>query len=71
MSASRESRSLRNWFDARGWRNIVIAMPYVWLVFFFLLPAVIVLAMSFAWQAIASPPMTYGHVWPYLNGANF
>jgi putrescine transport system permease protein len=70
VSASPSSR-LRRWFDTIGWRNIVISFPYVWLLLFFFLPAIIVLAMSLAWQASASPPITYSGAWPHINIANF
>jgi putrescine transport system permease protein len=36
------------WFNRRGWRDLIIAIPYGWLVTFFLLPFLIVVAMSVA-----------------------
>jgi len=36
------------WFDRRGWRDLIIGLPYVWLVVFFLIPFAIVIAMSVA-----------------------
>ncbi len=41
-----------------GWRSIVVFIPYVWLLFFFLLPFFIVAKISLAEQVIASPPFT-------------
>ena len=41
-----------------GWRSIVIFVPYVWLLLFFLLPFFIVAKISLAELAIASPPFT-------------
>jgi putrescine transport system permease protein len=37
-------------------RKLVIALPYVWLVAFFLVPFLIVLKISFSQSAIALPP---------------
>lgn len=70
MAAMSSSR-LRRWFDARGWRDILISIPYLWLTLFFMLPAIIVLAMSLAFQASASPPIAFGNAWPYINATNF
>ena len=40
----------------RGGRGLVIAIPYLWLAFFFLLPFLIVFAISLSEAAIARPP---------------
>jgi len=40
-------------------RALVLFLPYAWLVLFFLLPFLIVLEVSFAYQVIAQPP--YSH----------
>ena len=39
-------------------RRLIIAVPYLWLLLFFLIPFVIVLKISFANSAIAIPPYT-------------
>jgi len=62
--------SLRNWFNRRGWRNIIIASPYVWLLAFFLLPFLIVIAMSLATRAGTSPPFAFADTWPYVDFGN-
>ncbi len=49
-------RALSDWFHRRGWAQGIIAISYVWLLFFFLLPFVIVLAMSFATRTPTAPP---------------
>lgn len=59
------------WFDRRGWRDVIIGTPYLWLIAFFLLPFVIVVAMSFARRAELSPPIAFLDEWPYLQGQNF
>lgn len=41
-----------------GGRGLVIAVPYLWLILFFLVPFLIVLKISFAEAALAQPPFT-------------
>lgn len=41
-----------------GWRSIVVFIPYVWLMLFFLLPFFIIAKISVAELIIASPPFT-------------
>ncbi|MBS0562938.1 MAG: ABC transporter permease [Proteobacteria bacterium] len=48
------------WFNRRGWADITIATPFLWLVVFFLLPFLIVAAMSFALRTSTSPPFSFG-----------
>jgi putrescine transport system permease protein len=60
-----------SWFNRRGWRDMIIAIPYAWLISFFLLPFIIVLAMSFARRAEFSPPIAYLEDWPYVRMDNF
>ena len=55
------------WFNRRGWSDIVIAAPYVWLVIFFLVPFLIVVGMSFATRTPTAPPFGYGGENPLLN----
>src|SRR5450432_2637449 len=42
----------------RGGRLAVLAVPWVWLLLFFLIPFVIVLKISFAETALSQPPYT-------------
>jgi len=48
--------------DALG-RSIVVAIPYAWLLIFFLVPFAIVLKIAFAKQALAVPPYEPLLVW--------
>ncbi len=41
-----------------SWRTVVVIIPYVWLLIFFLAPFFIVLKISFAESLIASPPFS-------------
>jgi putrescine transport system permease protein len=59
------------WFDRRGWRDLIIGVPYVWLIFFFLVPFVIVIAMSFALRAELSPPFAFSAQWPFISWENY
>jgi putrescine transport system permease protein len=59
------------WFDRRGWRDIIIGAPYLWLIVFFLLPFVIVIAMSFALRAALSPPFAFPGQWPHISWENY
>ena len=67
----RERGALARWFDDKGWRQLVIGVPYLWLILFFLLPFIIVLAMSFARRADLSPPIAFLDDWPYLRWDNY
>jgi putrescine transport system permease protein len=58
---------LRHWFHRRGWADLMIAVPYLWLLVLFLLPFLIVIAMSFATRTPTSPPFGYGGDIPVLN----
>jgi putrescine transport system permease protein len=66
MTARAQGR-LAGWFDRRGWSDIVIGLPYLWLVTFFLVPFLIVVAISFATRTPTAPPFGYGGENPLLN----
>jgi putrescine transport system permease protein len=59
------------WFHRRGWADLMIAIPYLWLVALFLLPFLIVVAMSFATRTPTSPPFGFGGENPALNTAGY
>lgn len=59
--------ALSQWFHRRGGRDLTIAVPYVWLLVFFLLPFLIVFAMSLATRTPTAPPFGYGGDNPLLN----
>jgi putrescine transport system permease protein len=60
-------RSLADWFHRRGWSDILIAAPYAWLLVFFLIPFLIVIAMSVATRTPTAPPFGFGGDNPVLN----
>ncbi len=53
---------LMNWASA-SWRAILISLPYIWLLLFFLIPFVIVLKISLAEALIARPPYSPLFTW--------
>ncbi len=63
----RQPSRLSLWFNRRGWSDIVIAAPYLWLLIFFLIPFLIVVGMSFATRTPTAPPFGFGGENPILN----
>ena len=53
----------------RLWRGFVIALPYAWLLLFFLAPFAIVLKISFADPVVAQPPFTPFFDWTATAGS--
>ena len=50
---------LKIWIQsASAWQSIIVAIPFVWLLIFFLIPFFIVLKISFAEYILASPPFS-------------
>jgi len=45
-------------FIDRNWKRLIVAVPYAWLLVFFLAPFAIILKISFADPIIAQPPFT-------------
>lgn len=66
-----QSHGLTGWFHRRGWADLMIAVPYVWLAVLFLLPFLIVVGMSFATRTPTSPPFGFGGENPVLNVAGY
>ena len=69
MSAKREERGPVRARRGLLGRGSVIASPYLWLLFFFLVPFVIVLKISVAEVQLAIPPYTPLFAWP--EGGSF
>lgn len=67
MAGAHRDTRWQRWFNRRGWINLTISAPYVWLILFFLLPFVIVIAMSFATRTPTAPPFSFGGEHPLLN----
>ena len=60
-------KGIGTWFNRRGWSDLIIALPYLWLLVFFLIPFLIVLALSFATRTPTAPPFGFGGENPILN----
>jgi putrescine transport system permease protein len=55
---------MAHWINGR---NLVIAVPYLWLLLFFLVPFIIVLKIAFAEKALAMPP--YQPLFTWVEGS--
>ncbi len=57
-AARKQTQRLRQWLHGRGVnaRTLVIAVPWLWLALFFLVPFIIVLKIAFSEAQIAMPP---------------
>ena len=62
---------LSHWFNRQGWRQAIITAPYLWLVLFFFVPFLIIVAISLAKTAPTSPPFAYKAEWPYIYGEGY
>jgi putrescine transport system permease protein len=62
---------LGQWFNRKGWSDLIIGLPYLWLVVLFLFPFLIVLAMSVASQTPTAPPFGFGGENPWINLAGY
>ena len=58
---------IARWFHRRGWSDMVIGLPYAWLLIFFLIPFLIVVGMSFATRTSTAPPFGFGGENPLIN----
>jgi putrescine transport system permease protein len=58
---------LPRWFNTRGWAQLIVGAPYLWLLAFFLVPFLIVVAMSFATRTPTAPPFGFGGANPMVN----
>ncbi|WP_421692939.1 ABC transporter permease [Aestuariivirga sp.] len=61
------AKRLSGWFDRKGWSDTLIGAPYIWLLLFFLLPFLIVIAMSLATKTSTAPPISFGGEYPLVS----
>ncbi len=59
------------WLNGRGWRQVMAGVPFLWLGLFFLLPFLIVAAMSVATNTATQPPFSFGGEHPLVNPAGY
>ncbi len=62
---------MMRWFHRRGWSDIIIALPYLWLVVLFLIPFLIVVAISLSTRTVTAPPIGFGGENPMLNFSSY
>jgi putrescine transport system permease protein len=62
---------LRRWLDRKAWRDFIIAIPYFWLLLFFLVPFFIVLVISGGTAMVGIPPIAWTDAFPYLTLDNY
>jgi putrescine transport system permease protein len=65
------STTWKQWLDRDAWRQVIIAVPYAWLVVFFVAPFLIVLAISFGISQVGVPPVVWPENFPYATSANY
>ena len=58
---------LSHWLNGKGFAGVLIGVPYLWLLLLFLLPFLIVVAMSVATRTPTAPPFGYGGENPLVN----
>jgi len=64
-------RGFRRWLDRKAWRDAIITVPFLWLLLFFLLPFLIIFAISLGEATIAQPPVEFSAEWPYVSLDNY
>ena len=60
-------KHIESWFNRRGWRDVIVAAPYLWLAAFFLLPFIIIVVMSFAKTVSQTPPFAFLPDFPFVR----
>jgi putrescine transport system permease protein len=60
-----------HWFHRKGWSGFLIFIPYVWLTVLFLIPFMIVIAMSVATKTATAPPFGFGGDHPWVNLSSY
>jgi putrescine transport system permease protein len=71
MDGARRTARFVSWFNRYGWSQITVATPYVWLLLLFLVPFLIVVAMSVATRTPTAPPFGFGGENPVINWENY
>lgn len=61
----------KQWLDRDAWRQVIIAVPYIWLIVFFAAPFLIVLAISAGISQVGIPPVIWPDSFPYATSANY
>ena len=62
---------ITHWLQGRGFRDVIIGLPYIWLLLFFFIPFLLVLAISFGSRTPTAPPFGYGGDHPWISFAGY
>jgi putrescine transport system permease protein len=65
------ARTFRQWLDREAWAKAMIAIPYAWLTIFFVIPFLIVLAISFGRSKVGIPPVEWPAEFPHIDGRSY
>jgi len=66
-----KAHGLRQWLDREAWRQAIIAIPYLWLLFFFIAPFFIVVAISAGTSQVGIPPVIWKDTFPFGTSDNY
>jgi putrescine transport system permease protein len=66
MNELAHTSALSRWFNSHGWRQVIIATPYVWLSVFFFIPFLIIVWISLGKTAPVSPPFIFKSEFPWV-----
>jgi putrescine transport system permease protein len=66
-----KAHTWRQWVDREAWRKAIIAVPYLWLLLFFIAPFFIVLAISAGTSQVGIPPVIWKDTFPYGTFDNY
>ena len=66
MNELAHTSALSRWFNDNGWRQLIIATPYLWLFVFFFIPFLIIVWISLGKTYPASPPFIFKPEFPWV-----
>jgi putrescine transport system permease protein len=66
-----KSVNWKQWLDRDAWRQVMIAVPYFWLIVFFVAPCLIVLAISVGVSQVGIPPVIWPDGFPFATLENY
>ena len=67
MNELAHASALSRWFNSNGWRQAIIATPYLWLFVFVFIPFLIIVWISLGKTYPASPPFAFKPEFPWIH----
>ncbi|MCB1445642.1 MAG: ABC transporter permease, partial [Rhizobiaceae bacterium] len=67
MNELAHGSALSRWFNSNGWRQAIIATPYLWLFVFVFIPFLIIVWISLGKTYPASPPFAFKPEFPWIH----